>query len=112
MLPPLSAMEASKRTPSILLPALGLVGAVAVRMLLELFAPRPKRTSAPASPKRKPPSETTIWQQDSRSTPQTAPDRTREQRIKERAFWIWLEEGKPQGREAEHWRRAEAEIPE
>lgn len=34
----------------------------------------------------------------------------REQRIRERAHRIWEEEGRPEGREDEHWRRAEREI--
>jgi hypothetical protein len=113
MLPSLSAMEAPKRKTSILLPALGLVGAVAVSMAIELFVPRPKSASAPDPPERKPPPGTTIRQRDMSSTFQTAaPDPTREQRIRERAFWIWVEEGKPQGRDEEHWRKAEAEVPE
>ena len=34
---------------------------------------------------------------------------TRDQ-IAERAFEIWEHEGKPQGRDREHWERAEAEL--
>ena len=30
--------------------------------------------------------------------------------ISQRAYEIWEEEGRPDGREAEHWRRAESEI--
>jgi hypothetical protein len=30
--------------------------------------------------------------------------------IQERAYQIWQEEGCPEGREQEHWLRAEAEI--
>jgi hypothetical protein len=33
-----------------------------------------------------------------------------EARIRERAYVIWLAEGCPAGRAAEHWRRAEQEI--
>jgi hypothetical protein len=33
-----------------------------------------------------------------------------EQRTRERAYAIWLEEGCPEGCDAEHWARAEAEI--
>ena len=29
-----------------------------------------------------------------------------EQRIRERAYRLWEEEGKPEGREADHWQRA------
>ena len=34
----------------------------------------------------------------------------RDNKIRERAYWIWLREGLPHGREAEHWRQAEKEI--
>ena len=34
----------------------------------------------------------------------------KEQRIRARAYEIWLEEGRPDGRENDHWRRAEAQI--
>jgi hypothetical protein len=37
------------------------------------------------------------------------PDRL-EQRIRERAYRIWLEEGCPDGRDEAHWERAKAEI--
>ncbi|PWC32530.1 DUF2934 domain-containing protein [Azospirillum sp. TSO35-2] len=33
-----------------------------------------------------------------------------EQRIRERAYAIWLEEGCPHGRDADHWRLAEQEL--
>ncbi|MQX35370.1 DUF2934 domain-containing protein [Roseospira navarrensis] len=33
-----------------------------------------------------------------------------EERIRHRAYLIWLEEGKPHGRDAEHWARAQAEV--
>lgn len=32
------------------------------------------------------------------------------QRIRERAYQIWLEEGKPSGRDLAHWELAKAEI--
>lgn len=32
------------------------------------------------------------------------------ERIKRRAYELWEEEGRPSGREEEHWRRAEQEI--
>ena len=32
------------------------------------------------------------------------------QRIRERAYEIWLREGQPQGRAEEHWERAKQEI--
>lgn len=34
----------------------------------------------------------------------------REQQIRERAHAIWEEEGRPEGRDAEHWERAGREI--
>ena len=33
-----------------------------------------------------------------------------EQAIRERAYAIWEEQGRPEGRHLEHWLRAEAEI--
>ncbi len=33
-----------------------------------------------------------------------------ERRIRERAHEIWEEEGRPHGRDQEHWQRAEAEV--
>jgi len=33
-----------------------------------------------------------------------------EQRIRERAYRIWLEEGQPEGRANEHWRLAEFAV--
>jgi predicted subunit of tRNA(5-methylaminomethyl-2-thiouridylate) methyltransferase len=35
-----------------------------------------------------------------------ADDKEREQRIRERAYQIWLEEGKPEGGAQQHWERA------
>ncbi len=37
-------------------------------------------------------------------------DQTVEDRIRTRAYLIWLEEGQPHGQDAEHWARAEAEV--
>ena len=34
----------------------------------------------------------------------------KEARIRERAYEIWVREGQPHGRDAEHWQLAEAEI--
>jgi hypothetical protein len=34
----------------------------------------------------------------------------RDQRIRERAYEIWESEGKPHGRDDDHWRRAEADV--
>ena len=33
-----------------------------------------------------------------------------EQRIRARAYQIWIEQGQPHGRDIEHWRQAEAEL--
>jgi hypothetical protein len=33
-----------------------------------------------------------------------------EQRIRERAFQIWIEEGQPEGRDKIHWQCAEQEL--
>jgi hypothetical protein len=37
-------------------------------------------------------------------------DNENERRIRERAYDIWQREGRPHGRDAEHWRKAAAEI--
>lgn len=37
-------------------------------------------------------------------------DSDKEARIRQRAYEIWQREGQPQGRDAEHWQQAEAEI--
>lgn len=39
-------------------------------------------------------------------------DETLEDRIRSRAFQIWLDEGEPEGRHQEHWERAKKEITE
>ncbi len=39
-----------------------------------------------------------------------SPGQLSEDRIRRRAYQIWEEEGWPQGRDAEHWSRAEREI--
>jgi hypothetical protein len=36
--------------------------------------------------------------------------KTREERIRERAYIIWEREGGPHGRNTDHWRQAEIEI--
>jgi hypothetical protein len=35
-----------------------------------------------------------------------------DQRIRERAYEIWEKEGKPHGRDDDHWRRAEIDVAE
>lgn len=37
-------------------------------------------------------------------------DHDREHRVRERAYQIWEEEGRPQGRDAHHWQQAAAEF--
>ena len=37
-------------------------------------------------------------------------DRETEQRIRERAYQIWINEGQPAGRDKEHWAQAEQEL--
>ncbi len=39
-------------------------------------------------------------------------DHDLEHRIRERAYEIWQEEGRPEGREAQHWQQAAAEFAE
>jgi hypothetical protein len=41
-----------------------------------------------------------------------ASDVDREQQIRERAYEIWLDEGKPYGRSKEHWAEAEKQLAE
>jgi hypothetical protein len=38
------------------------------------------------------------------------PDSDIEQRIRERAFYIWIEQGQPEGKDREHWEQAESEL--
>jgi hypothetical protein len=38
------------------------------------------------------------------------PDNDIEQRIRERAFLIWIEQGRPEGKDKEHWQQAESEL--
>jgi Protein of unknown function (DUF2934) len=39
-----------------------------------------------------------------------ASDRVKDNRVRERAYLIWVDEGRPQGRELDHWLRAKWEI--
>jgi hypothetical protein len=42
---------------------------------------------------------------------ETVADETEQRRrVRERAFQIWVDEGKPAGKDKEHWDRAEAEL--
>lgn len=41
-----------------------------------------------------------------------ADESEQEQRIRERAFQLWIDEGQPEGRDKEHWERAEKELGE
>jgi hypothetical protein len=76
---------------------------------------RSRAAAKPRSPPRIPHKE--------RPRPQTCGERaphqpdavsasTREEQIRQRAFQIWLDEGKPDGREQEHWAKAKAQIGE
>ena len=38
------------------------------------------------------------------------PDNDIEQRIRERAFCIWIEQGRPESKDREHWQQAEGEL--
>lgn len=37
-------------------------------------------------------------------------EQTREQQVRYRAYLMWLADGKPNGRDKEHWREAEALV--
>lgn len=39
-------------------------------------------------------------------------DKDKEQKIRERAYRIWQDEGRPNGKDREHWERARQEIRE
>jgi Protein of unknown function (DUF2934) len=43
---------------------------------------------------------------------ETEQEENRERRIRERAYFIWQEEGRQEGRQLEHWDRAHARIDE
>ena len=100
-------MNAPKDKSSLLLPVLGLFALVAVRMALSVIS-RDRGTPPPARGRSEPTRPSTP--PDEGTTTGASPDPTRERRIRERAFQIWLEEGKPDGRDHEHWRRAESEM--
>jgi hypothetical protein len=53
--------------------------------------------------------EPRIWYMRTR-TAEKLDAEAREQKIREMAYVIWEREGRPQGRELDHWRQAEAEI--
>jgi hypothetical protein len=107
-----SAMDVPKHKSSMFLLTLGLVAAVAVRATLELIIPSRDTSSTPKRSGRRQPSATPFRSDDTSTRPDAAYVSPREQRIRERAFQIWLDEGKPNGRHQEHWRIAEAEIAE
>src|SRR5689334_19568356 len=50
--------------------------------------------------------------QQSRPEPLPGEDKTREDRIRERAYALWLEEGQPEGRHEHHWALAAQEMEE
>ncbi|MBB4064846.1 DUF2934 domain-containing protein [Gellertiella hungarica] len=37
-------------------------------------------------------------------------DTDREERIRERAYSLWIEQGQPEGRDLEHWMEAERNV--
>ena len=101
-------MNDPKQRRSLLLPMLSLFALVPMRLVLEMITrghPTP-----PAPEPHAPPPATTLPEDDLGQKPRAAVTSTREQLIAERAFQIWLDEGKPYGRDAEHWKKAEAEI--
>lgn len=70
-----------------------------------------RESAKPAEPAAGTPSPTaTPLEEITSEKVQTASPAPREQRIKERAFQIWVDEGRPEGRHQEHWRMAEAQI--
>jgi len=38
------------------------------------------------------------------------PDNDIEQHIRDRAFYIWIEQGQPDGKDRDHWEQAESEL--
>jgi hypothetical protein len=103
-------MNGWKLERSVLLLALGLVGAAVVHMIVQSFHSGP-RGAKQVGPSEDAPGTTTSASDEAASEiAQTASPATREQRIKERAFQIWVDEGRPEGRHGEHWRMAEAQI--
>lgn len=47
-----------------------------------------------------------------KSTEPKAPaSSARDERVRDRAYRIWEQEGRPEGREREHWQQAEREEP-
>jgi DNA-binding CsgD family transcriptional regulator len=48
------------------------------------------------------------WRQHELTRPPMADDE-REQRVRQRAYFIWVQDGKPHGHDEEHWLLAEAE---
>jgi hypothetical protein len=105
-------MDAPKQRSSIVLPALGLCAAVAVRTALDLIIRRGEVSSTPTRPVRRQASATPLRSREVGGQPEAVFVLPREQRVRERAFQIWLDEGKPSGRHQDHWRKAELEIPE
>jgi hypothetical protein len=45
-----------------------------------------------------------------RSNPVQGKKTSKNQRVHEQAYLIWLEEGRPEGRDKEHWERAEQVV--
>ena len=64
-----------------------------------------KATSTAKSSRRKAPAAAS-----DRSPVQPLAARADERRIRERAYGIWIEEGRPHGRDLAHWQRARQEL--
>jgi len=45
-----------------------------------------------------------------RNNPVQGKKTSKNQRVREQAYLIWLEEGRPEGRDKEHWERAEQVV--
>ena len=60
---------------------------------------RELRSAAPSSAREK-----------RRNNPVQGKKTSKNQRVREQAYLIWLDEGRPEGRDKEHWERAEQII--
>ena len=76
----------------------------------KIVTPKSKRTTAPAVTKAAPKAAKTATIKTKRaSKPRPTQEITSEQ-IARRAYFIWEQQGKPAGKEAEHWMLAEKQI--
>src|ERR1044072_7968732 len=100
-------MDAPKQKSSLLLPALGLMPLGPMRLLLEMITGGRETGPTPDRPRQRQAASQTSSETDKAGSASAA---MTERRIGERAFQIWLDEGRPDGRHHEHWSRAEAEL--